>query len=186
MIKRAFEIAFRVIKDPPKVLERLASETVPRSVMFVLLVGAVTSALTPLQVWLGFEDVNSLHAGGQAEVLAMMLLNYCGLSVWWRPLLIETFYVAILFITSAYMHAILKILGGRGTARDTAKMIAYGDAPGLLFGWIPYFATVAALWAAAIQLLLGPAIVHKLPWGKAAVLFAALVGLGFIDIVLSR
>jgi hypothetical protein len=64
-------------------------------------------------------------------------------------------------------------------------MIAYGDAPGLLFGWIPYFATIAALWAAVIQLFIGPIVLHKISWAKAAVIFSTLVGLGLIEIALS-
>jgi hypothetical protein len=64
-------------------------------------------------------------------------------------------------------------------------MIAYGDAPGLLFGWIPYFATVAAVWAAVIQLLIGPVVLHKLPWTRAIVIFSVLLGIGLIEIALS-
>jgi hypothetical protein len=69
--------------------------------------------------------------------------------------------------------------------KDTFMMIAYGDAPGLLFGWIPYFATVAAVWAAVIQLLLGPVALHKLSWTRAIVIFSVLLGIGMIEIALS-
>jgi len=79
----------------------------------------------------------------------------------------------------------LKAVGGKGTIKDTFKMIAYGDAPGLLFGWIPYFATTAAIWAAVIQLLIGPIILHKISWAKASIIFSLLMGLGLIEIALS-
>ncbi|MEM4733840.1 MAG: hypothetical protein QXD70_04855 [Candidatus Bathyarchaeia archaeon] len=64
-------------------------------------------------------------------------------------------------------------------------MIAYGDAQGLLFGWIPYFATIAALWAAVIQLFIGPIVLHKLSWTRASIIFSTLIGLGLIEIALS-
>ena len=64
-------------------------------------------------------------------------------------------------------------------------MIAYGDAPGLLFGWIPYFVTVAAVWSAVIQLLVGPITLHKLSWTRATVIFSVLLGIGVIEIALS-
>jgi hypothetical protein len=41
-------------------------------------------------------------------------------------------------------------------------MIAYGDAPTLFFGWIPYFATISVIWAATTQLFVGPVILHKI------------------------
>ncbi|MCS7114446.1 MAG: hypothetical protein RMJ15_02510 [Nitrososphaerota archaeon] len=55
--------------------------------------------------------------------------------------------------------------------------MAYGDAPGL-FGWIPYFATIAALWAAVTQLFINPLVLHKLSWARASILFSVLIGLG--------
>ncbi len=63
-------------------------------------------------------------------------------------------------------------------------MIAYGDAPALLFGWVPYFATISAVWAAVIQLLIGPVALHKISWAKATVIFSSLVGIGIIEIAL--
>jgi len=141
--------------------------------------------LTPLQIYLGFEDINGLHAGDQAEYLAGDLSALCRLGIEWRPLLIEILYIFILLFSTGYLHIILKAAGGKGTIRDTFKMIAYGDAPGLLFGWIPYFATVSAVWAAAIQLIIGPVAVHKIRWGKASIIFSILMGLGIIEIALS-
>lgn len=134
---------------------------------------------------MGFEDVNGLHAGGQAEFLAKDISTMYRLGIEWRPLLVEIFYVSILLFSTGYLHIILKAVGGKGTMKDTFKMIAYGDAPGLLFGWIPYFATIAALWAAIIQLFIGPIVLHKISWAKAAVIFSTLVGLGLIEIALS-
>jgi len=99
----------------------------------------------------------------------------------YRPLLIEVLYVFILAFSTAYLHVILKVAGGKGSVKDTFKMIAYGDAPGLLFGWIPYFATVAAV----IQLLVGPITLHKLSWTRATVIFSVLLGIGVIEIALS-
>jgi hypothetical protein len=64
-------------------------------------------------------------------------------------------------------------------------MIAYGDAPGLLFGWIPYFASMSAIWAAVIQLLIGPVVLHKISSAKTCIIFSVLVGLGIIEIALS-
>ena len=75
--------------------------------------------------------------------------------------------------------------GGEGSVRDTFKMIAYDDAPGLLFGWVPYFATISAIWAAAIQLFIGPVVLHKISWGRACIVFSVLVGLGVIEIAWS-
>lgn len=174
-----------MLMAPMATLGKLGSETAPRAIAFLLIVGAVTALLTPLQVYLGFEDVNGLHAGGQAEVLAKDFSTMYKLGVEWRPLLIEVFYVFILAITTGYLHIILKAVGGKGSTKDTLKMIAYGDAPGLLFGWIPYFATMSAVWAAVIQLLIGPVVIHKISWTKAVIMFSVLIGLGVIEIALS-
>jgi len=64
------------------------------------------------------------------------------------------------------------------------KMIAYGDAPGLRFGWTPYFATISALWAGVIQLLIWRVVLHKISWEKPSFI-AILVGLGNTEMALS-
>jgi len=185
LLKRNFLLAVKMLKDPWKTLGELDSETAFNALTFLLIIGAVTALLTPLQIYLGFEDVNGLHAGGQAEYLAKDLAALYNLGVEWRPLLIELFYVFILLFTTGYLHVVLKAIGGKGSIKDTFKMIAYGDAPGLLFGWIPYFATMSAIWAAIIQLLIGPVVLHKISWGKASIVFSVLVGIGIIEIALS-
>ena len=185
LVKRSFVIAFKMLRDPWKTFGEVGSETSLHSLEFLLIVGAVTALLTPLQIYLGFEDVNGLHAGGQAEFLAKDLSATFELGVEWRPLLIEMFYIFVLLFTTGYLHIILKVVGGKGSTKDTLKMIAYGDAPGLLFGWIPYFATVSAIWAAIIQLLIGPIVLHKVSWTKATIMFSILGGVGIIEIALS-
>jgi hypothetical protein len=185
LVRDVFLKAISMLKYPSKTLEQIRSEKTRNAFVFLLIIGAVTAFLSPLQVYLGFEDINGLHAGGQAEFLARDVSTMYGLGVEWRPFLIEVFYVFILLFTTAYLHAILKVVGGKGSIKDTLMMIAYGDAPGLLFGWIPYFATVAALWAAVIQLFIGPIVLHKISWAKASVVFSTLIGLGIIEIALS-
>ena len=88
-------------------------------------------------------------------------------------------------MSTVYLHIIFKAVGGKGSAKDTFKIIAYGDAPGLLFGWIPYFATFSAVWAAVIQILIGSTVTHEISLTRTIIIFAALLGLGIIDIALS-
>jgi len=184
-IKHNLITAFKMLRDPWKTLEEVESENAFNTFTFLLTIGAVTALLTTLQIYLGFEDINGLHAGDQAEYLARDLSALCRLGIEWRPLLIEILYIFILLFSTVCLHIILIAVGGRGSIGDTFRMIAYGDTPGLLFGWIPYFATVSAVWAAAIQLLIGPVAVHKITWGKATIIFGMLVGLGVIEIALS-
>lgn len=185
LVRDVFLKAFSMLKDPSKTLQEIRLEKTRNAFAFLLIIGAVTAFLTPLQVYLGFEDINGLHAGGRVEFLAKDVSTIYGLGLEWRPFLIEMFYIFILLFTTAYLHAILKAVGGKGSMKDTLMMIAYGDAPGLLFGWIPYFATIAALWAAIIQLFIGPLVLHKLSWTKASIIFSVLIGLGIIEVALS-
>jgi len=185
VVRRNFTVAFSMLKAPSETLAKLVPERTVNALAFLLIVGATTALLTPVQVYLGFEDINGLHAGGQAEFLAKDISTMFKLGIEWRPVLIEVLYVFILLFTTGYLHIILKAVGGKGSIKDTLKMIAYGDAPGLLFGWIPYFATMSAIWAAVIQLLIGPVVLHKISWAKACIVFSVLVGLGIIEIALS-
>ncbi len=163
-------------------LERAVSRSrIVDGLLFLLVIGAVTASLTPLQLYLGFEDVNGLHAGGQAEYLSMEICQRYGLGTAWRVFLIELLYVVILGKVP-FIHLMLKIAGGKGKLGDTFKMICYGDAPGLLFGWIPYFATCSAVWSGVIQLVVGAVAVHKMSWAKASFIFGVLIGLAIIDI----
>lgn len=185
LVKHNLEIAFEMLRNPAKTLEELRSEKVSHALAYLLMIGAITAFLTPLQVYLGFEDVNGLHAGGQAEFLAMDISSLYSLGIEWRPFLIEALYVMVLLVSTGYLHIIFKVAGGKGSVKDTFKMMAYGDAPGLLFGWVPYFATVSAVWAAVIQILIGSTVVHKISWARATFIFSILLGLGIIDIALS-
>jgi len=185
LVKRMFEVSFSMLRAPSKTLEELRLEKTIYAFSFLFIVGAITALLTPLQILMGFEDINGLHAGGQAEYLAKDVSTMYKLGIEWRPILIEAFYVFILLFTTVYLHIILRAVGGKGTIKDTLIMIAYGDAPGLLFGWVPYFATISAIWAAAIQLFIGPVILHKISWAKASIIFSILLGIGLIEIALS-
>jgi len=178
--RRSLNLAFLIIREPADGMQRIGSEKAANALAYLLMLGAVTAFLTPLQLSLGFEDINGLHAGGQAEVLAKEVSGLCRLGNEWRPFVIEAGYVVILAVSTGYVHIILKVMGGKGSMRDTFKMIAYGDAPGLLFGWIHCFATIAALWAAVIQLLIGPIVVHKVSWAKATAFFSVLIDIGII------
>lgn len=184
-IKHNFAIAISMLTNPMKTLEEIKLEKISHALAYLIIVGAVTALLTPLQVYFGFEDVNGLHAGGQAEFLARDISTMYALGIEWRPPLIELFYVFILLLSTGYLHLILKAIGGKGSVKDTFKMIAYGDAPGLLFGWIPFFATISAVWAAVIQLFIGPIVLHKISWTRAIIIFSVLIGLGIIEIALS-
>jgi hypothetical protein len=184
-VKHNFVIAISILTNPVKTLEEIKSEKILHALAYIIMVGAVTAFLTPLQIYFGFEDVNGLHAGGQAEFLARDISTMYKLGIEWRPLFIESFYVFILLFSTGYLHIILKVIGGKGSIKDTFKMIAYGDAPGLLFGWIPFFATVSAVWAAVIQLFIGPVVLHKLSWTRATIIFSVLTGLGIIEIAMS-
>ena len=185
IFRRSVTQAFWMMRDPWKSLQEVSSSSTRRSIGFMLTLGAVTAFLTPLQVLLGYEDINGLHAGGQAEYLARDLSSMLGLGILWRPVLVESLYVLVLLITTTYLHVILRALGGKAHVRETMAMIAYGDTPGLLFGWIPYVATVSAVWAAVIQILIGPVVVHKLPWAKTILVFSILLGMGLLEIALS-
>lgn len=177
-----FFAAVDILRNPEKNLERIVSNSsIGKSLLFLLVLGAVTALLTPLQLFLGFEDINGLHAGGQAEYLSMEICQRYNLGIEWRIALIELLYVAIL-VKVPVIHLILKIGGGSGRLSDTLKMICYGDAPALLFGWVPYFATCAALWAGVIQLLIGPVVVHRMSWARASFIFSVFIGLAIIDI----
>lgn len=185
LIKHNLTIAFEMLRNPLKTMEAIGTEKMLHALVFLLMIGAITAFLTPLQVRLGFEDINGLHAGGQAEFLAMDMSSLYGLDIEWRPFLIEAFYVVILLVSTVYLHVILKVAGGKGSIKETFKMVAYGDAPGLMFGWIPYFATISAVWSAVIQILVGSIVIHKITWTRAVIIFSALIGLGIIDIALS-
>jgi len=64
LVKHNFILAFKMLTAPWKTLEEISSETVFHALSFLVIVGAVTALLTPLQISLGFEDINGLHAGG--------------------------------------------------------------------------------------------------------------------------
>jgi hypothetical protein len=180
-----FRTCIEMLRNPSRSFEELRSTPLSRAFAFLLALGAVTAFLTPLQVLLGFEDVNGLHAGGAAEYLAKDLSSMLGLNLFWRIPLIQVLYVVVAAISTGYLHAIFKLAGGKASIEDTFRMICYGDAPGLLFGWVPYFATSSAVWAASLQLLLGPIVIHGLSWSKASFIFGLLIGLATIEVAMA-
>ncbi|MEM4733839.1 MAG: hypothetical protein QXD70_04850 [Candidatus Bathyarchaeia archaeon] len=104
LVKDVFLKAFSMLKDPTKTLQEIQSEKTQNAFAFLLIIGAVTAFLTPLQVYLGFEDINGLHAEGQTEFIAKDTSKIYKLGLEWRPFLIEMFYVFILLLTTVYMQ----------------------------------------------------------------------------------
>lgn len=85
IVRRNFALAFEMLKAPLETLTKIVSETTLNAFAFLLIVGATTALLTPVQVYLGFEDINGLHAGGQAEFLAKDISTMFKLGIEWRP-----------------------------------------------------------------------------------------------------
>jgi len=72
-----------------------------------------------------------------------------------------------IFAGSLFTHFWVHILGGKKEIGRTVKSIAYGSAPFLLLGWIPFLGILLAVWSLLISTK-GIRQLHEMPMRKAA------------------
>jgi len=159
------------------------SRTVSYVFEWFILFSAVPSLLLP--VWKPLTDwairvsvvkIPDLHFGNavylsMAREVYPLVYSYVGnhLLTWLVcvPILMGDL-LATLFFAAAFMHLVFKyILGGDGRFRDALAIIAFGDLPSLLFGFLPYSAAVGLAWTTLLQIPVGFHYLYGVSWNRA-------------------
>jgi len=183
--------AWFILRNPfgffPALREERNAGSKGRTVGYVLawfiLFSAVPSLLLPvwkpLTGWATQASVvriPDLHFGNavyltMAREIYPLVYSYLGdpLLTWLIciPILMIDFLATLLF-GAAFMHLVFRyLLGGDGRLKDALAVMAFGDLPSLLFGFLPYSAAVGLAWTSLLQIPVGFHYLYKVSWNRA-------------------
>lgn len=76
--------------------------------------------------------------------------------------------LANLLVGAGVFHLFFRyVLGGNGRYRDALTVLAFGDLPSLLFGFLPYSAALGLAWTSLLQISVGFHYMYGVSWKRA-------------------
>lgn len=76
--------------------------------------------------------------------------------------------LATLFFGAAFIHMVFRhLLRGDGRLSNALAVLAFGDLPSLLFGFLPYSAAIGLAWTSLLQIPVGFHYLYKVSWNRA-------------------
>lgn len=188
-VRSAFRDAHSILSDPFGFFKSMSEdkETRPRSTWYVvtwfILFSIVPGLLLPL--WKPLTDwaiatavvkIPDLHFANEvylsmALYLYPLIYSYLGDSfrTWLVcfPLLMLDLLLTLLALAGVF-HLLFKyLLGGNGSYKDALAVVAFGDIPSLLFGFLPYSAAIGLAWTSLLQIPVGFHYMYKVSWKRA-------------------
>ncbi len=161
--------------------------------LVLLVINAILSAIIGIAimsaVWATFVSLSASMgipfpavAGFGLVVLAIVMI------------IVQLFFA---FISAAWLHLFVYLLGGRKGYLQTFKSVTFGSTPTMLLSWIPFVGFIFGIWT-IILAILGIRELHEMSTGKAAlavilaiiviviliIAIAALFFIAFSDIVM--
>lgn len=150
-----FDMSKQVVFEPKTFFDETEThEGYGYAIKFAVTSGVIFSVLSML-----VSLVQSVAVGTVAPKELMMLAL--------GPVLSPIFAVIGLMLGTAVFHALIYLLGGRGTHK-TADIVAYTSAVQAFFGWIPIVNIFAGLYGLYLYII-GFKDVHDLSTARAAV-----------------
>jgi hypothetical protein len=178
-----FELIKGFLFDPVSTYQKVRSADLGDALKYylvVVVINAILSAIVGLvmvsAIWAMFAPIFeglgipvSLAAGVGVVVFAIVMIFVQLLMV---------------FISAAWLHIFVYLLGGRKGYLQTLKSISYGSTPSMLFGWIPFIGFIGAIWSFILSIL-GVRELHEMTTGRAAIaVLLAVVVLAIIIILI--
>jgi hypothetical protein len=188
-VRAALRDAHSILDDPFGFFKSISAdkETRPRSIRYTvgwfILFSIVPALLLPL--WKPLTDwafatavvkIPDLHFANEVYLsmslyLYPLIYSYLGDSfrTWLVcfPLLMLDL-LANLLVGAGVFHLFFRYaLGGNGRYRDALAVLAFGDLPSLLFGFLPYSAAIGLAWTSLLQIPVGFHYVYKVSWKRA-------------------
>jgi len=188
-LRMAFRDAYSILIDPFRFFKSMSEdkETRPRSIRYIatwfILFCVISAMLLPL--WKPLTDwtiatsvvkIPDLHFANEvylsmALYLYPLVYSYLGDHFWtWLAciplLMIDS--LATLLLGAGIFHLFFKyVLRGNGRYKDAVAVVAFGDLPSLLFGFLPYSAAVGLAWTSLLQMPVGFHYMYGVPWKRA-------------------
>jgi hypothetical protein len=178
-----FELIKGFLFDPVATFQKVRSADLGDALKYylvIVVINAILSAIVGLvmvsAIWAMFAPIFeglgipvSLAAGVGVVVFAIVMIFVQLLMV---------------FISAAWLHIFVYLLGGRKGYLQTLKSISYGSTPSMLFGWIPFIGFIGAIWSFILSIL-GVRELHEMTTGRAAIaVLLAVVVLAIIIILI--
>lgn len=177
-----------LILQPEMFYEEIRQENGWRPLVFLIQVSAIMAVFTPVVNYLGWPSTD-LSASFQAQIMAWQITETYlipRLGVWAYG--VEAFLILGLTLLMAgfitlFLHAIYRVMGGKGTILNAWKAACYGIAPCVLLGWIPYWSLFVASWSLILQFYFGPKVLYRMREGTALAILAFIVGATLLELM---
>jgi len=183
---RMVEQLARLLADPGEFFDSVRAEDWKRAFVFFLWVTLFISVVTPVVNYFGIES-SDWSSSYQAQIVAYNLVKdglsdlYGAYAYLIEAVLIFAFAIPILLFLTLLLHAIYRLIGGRGPVLNAWKAACYGVGPCLLGGFLPYVSLFAGFYSFAMQFYLGPMTLYKAKESRAILVFVVFIALTFIE-----
>ena len=179
--RRSFVGIFRdLLIHPFRVFPDLRGETLQSAFLFfctVLLISTgIGMALVVAEVKTSGTPQGIFMAGSGATVPDVLTLVSAGV-------IAMLVYIVLIILFAVLMHAAAWMLGAKGGAGQSYKVLFYSQAPALLFGWIPVIGVLFLIYSIFLGIT-GVSQVQRISWWTALVAFLFPLFLGILCKVL--
>ncbi len=179
-----FELMKGFLFDPVSTFQKVRSADLGDALKYylvIVVINAILSAIVGLimvsAIWAMFAPILnqigipvSLAAGAGVVVFAIVMIFV---------------QLLMIFISAAWFHIFVYLLGGRKGYLQTLKSLSYGSTPSMLIGWIPFIGIIGGIWSFILSIL-GVRELHEMTTGKAAIaVILAVVVLAIIIILIA-
>jgi hypothetical protein len=170
-----------ILTDPLAFFETVRHEGWWQPYRYFLVVALVLSILSPAAWALGVDGGTPLSTSTTAQRDAYRWwhdelsprMGPASLPLAMLGLCLEMHIVLALF--AVVLHAVFRLLGGRGPLLNAWKSISYGMAPTLAFGFLPYVGLLVGVYATVLQLCVAPSAMYRVRGGRSYVLLVVVL-----------
>jgi len=178
-----FELMKGFLFDPVSTFQKVRSADLGDTLKYYLVVVVINAILSAI---VGLVMVSAIWAmlGPILEQIGIPVSLAAGAGVVVFAILMIFVQLLMIFISAAWVHIFVYLLGGRKGYLQTLKSISYGSTPSMLIGWIPFIGFIGAIWSFILSIL-GVRELHEMTTGRAAIaVLLAIVVLAIIIILI--
>ncbi len=153
----------KTLTHPVELFQLTQPENIIQTLKYQLVVLLIPLAVGYILLFLFFQGASFIIAS--SGLLPKASSSIMSLSVVLLLLFFAIFTLVIIplvnFLGAAVLHLFIKLYGGIGSYKETYKAIIYSSTPSILFGFIPIFKVIPAIWSFVLSII-GVSINHRI------------------------
>ncbi|RLF39789.1 MAG: hypothetical protein DRN21_03125 [Thermoplasmata archaeon] len=188
-----FEKIRGLMMRPMETFQKMREDTLGEAlrywIVLVVIFSLLYAAVYPFYIATMFSSFEGMEGGPDLEDIPIWGTLFAGevsiIMVLIIFILLVVFSFIGLFISGAWLHLWVRLMGGKRRYAQTVKAVAYAQTPSLLFGWIPFVGFIFGIWSLVLEVF-GIREMHEIPTEKAAIaVIAAIVSIIIIAVIIA-